>query len=163
MTDRELALYLREAKLLESGTYEITPLTGGVSSDIVVVKQGGRAFVVKQALAKLKVADDWFADVSRNRVECQALEYCAGVMPTAVPRLLHADPDVPLFVMEYLGQECVAWKTPLVEGDIQPAMASRSACAGSRARGLQSQEHPGLFQEDGRHRLGGRVVRRSGL
>ena len=101
--------------------------------------------MVKQALAKLKVADDWFADVSRNRVECQALEYCAGVMPTAVPRLLHADPDVPLFVMEYLGQECVAWKTPLVEGDIQPAMASRSACAGSRARGLQSQEHPGLL------------------
>ena len=127
MTDRELALYLREAKLLESGTYEITPLTGGVSSDIVVVEQGGRAFVVKQALAKLKVADDWFADVGRNRVEYQALQYCAGVMPTVVPRLLHVDPDVPLFVMEYLGQECVAWKTPLVEGDIQPAIASSSA------------------------------------
>ena len=126
MTDRELALYLQEVKLLESGPVSITPLTGGVSSDIVLVEQGDRAFVVKQTLAKLKVADDWFADVGRNRVECQALEYCAGLMPTAVPRLLHADPDVPLFVMEYLGQECVAWKTPLVEGDIQPAIASSS-------------------------------------
>lgn len=127
MIDRELAAYLQEVKLLDPGPVSIRPLTGGVSSDIVVVEQGDRAFVVKQALAKLNVADDWFADVGRNRVECQALEYCAGVMPTAVPRLLHADPDVPLFVMEYLGQECVAWKTPLVEGDIQPAIASSSA------------------------------------
>ena len=95
MIDRELAAYLQEVKLLDPGPVSIRPLTGGVFSDIVVVEQGDRAFVVKQALAKLNVADDWFADVGRNRVECQALEYCAGVMPTAVPRLLHADPDVP--------------------------------------------------------------------
>ncbi len=127
MTETELERYLRDAGLLRAGPTQITPLTGGVSSDIVVVSQGQRSFVVKQALAKLKVADEWFSNVDRNRVECQALEYCGRVMPAAVPKLLHADPEVPLFVMEHLGPDWVNWKTPLVRGDIQLSIAERAA------------------------------------
>jgi enolase len=37
MTNRELALYLQEAELIDPGPPSITPLTGGVSSDIVVL------------------------------------------------------------------------------------------------------------------------------
>ena len=112
MTEKELEHYLRDAGLLGPGSALITPLTGGVSSDIVIVSQDQRSFVVKQALAKLKVADEWFGDVGRNRVECRALEYCGRAIPAAVPKLLHADPKVPLFVMEYLGADFVDWKPP---------------------------------------------------
>ena len=44
----------------------LSPLSGGVSSDIVKVEAGDRIFVVKRALAKLRVADDWQAPTSRN-------------------------------------------------------------------------------------------------
>jgi hypothetical protein len=37
VTDRELAAYLQEVKFLDPGPVSIRPLTGGVSSDIVVV------------------------------------------------------------------------------------------------------------------------------
>ena len=42
------------------------PLTGGVSSDIWLVALPGGPVCVKRALAKLKVAADWRAPVSRN-------------------------------------------------------------------------------------------------
>ena len=41
----------------------LTPLSGGVSSDIYRVDDGDDTFVVKRALPKLRVQDDWFVDL----------------------------------------------------------------------------------------------------
>ena len=47
----------------------MTPLTGGVSSDIWRVDLQPEPVCVKRALAKLKVAADWRAPVERNAYE----------------------------------------------------------------------------------------------
>ena len=51
------------------------PARGGVSSEIWLVTDGSERFVVKRALPKLKVQDDWFADPARNGVEHDCLAY----------------------------------------------------------------------------------------
>lgn len=109
-----------------TGAARVTPLTGGVSSDIVLVETAHRRLVVKSALAKLKVRDDWFADVSRNRVEQDYFQYAARIVPDSVPRILDGDPAEGWFAMEYLGDDLENWKTALLAGRIDPAVARRA-------------------------------------
>lgn len=97
----------------------LTPLNGGVSSEIFLVEDGAQKFVVKRALPKLKVKDDWFADVSRNASERDYLEYVRRIMPSAVPELRFASPSGNYFGMEFLGEGFTPWKQLLLAGDIQ--------------------------------------------
>jgi aminoglycoside phosphotransferase (APT) family kinase protein len=115
---------LREAGLLgRSEVAELIPLRGGVSSDIVLVRRSeGEAFVVKRALAKLKVKDDWFANPERNRTEQAWFEYVARFAPGAVPRILHRGSD--WFAMEFLGSELALWKDELLAGRARPEQAA---------------------------------------
>lgn len=90
MTTEYLLPRLQSAGLIDGTDFRVTPLTGGVSSDIVLVESSMQRLVVKEALDKLRVKDDWFVDVSRNRVEQSFFEYAAPLMPAAVPRILGA-------------------------------------------------------------------------
>ena len=63
-------------------------LTGGVSSDIWRVDLARGPVCVKRALAKLRVAQDWFAPVERNVYEAAWMRRAAAVAPEAVPALL---------------------------------------------------------------------------
>jgi aminoglycoside phosphotransferase (APT) family kinase protein len=108
--------------VVSGGAVDCTPLTGGVSSDIILVRPAGsNAFVVKRALAKLKVKDDWFADPGRNRAEQDWFAYVARLVPAAVPRLQHRGGD--WFAMEYLGEDFATWKTGLLAGEADSAVA----------------------------------------
>ena len=95
----------------------LMPLTGGVSSEIYLVEDGSNKFVVKRALAKLKVKDDWFADVSRNASERNYLEVVGRLLPENVPQILFADSDAGYFGMEFLGDGFANWKQLLLAGD----------------------------------------------
>ena len=58
---------LRRLGLIAPGVEpEFSALTGGVASDIWLARAGVSAFVVKRALAKLRVAADWRVPVGRN-------------------------------------------------------------------------------------------------
>ncbi len=57
----DLRQWLAEDGLINAATAELISLTGGVSCDVVLVRDGERSFVAKRALAKLRVKDDWFA------------------------------------------------------------------------------------------------------
>ena len=108
-------------QLLADGVIEcpdtrLTPLTGGVSSDIYRVDDGARAFVVKRALPQLRVAATWRADVGRNRFEVEYLKHVRRIAPENVPRVIHHNPDHGYFTMELLGPEFRNWKTALLEG-----------------------------------------------
>jgi len=110
---------LRTLGLIE-GEACVVPLTGGVSSDIVRVDSTKGSVVVKAALEKLKVRDDWFADVSRNGVELRFFEHMAPVIPKHVPRVLAAGEG--WFAMEYLG-DMPNWKTRLMDGEVDATTA----------------------------------------
>ena len=95
---------------------KVTSLAGGVSCDIFLIEEGDTKFVLKRALAKLRVKDDWFADVNRNQHEQDYLDYAYRVLPANFPKILHRDPEHGFFTMEYLGPEYHNWKTQLLAG-----------------------------------------------
>jgi tRNA A-37 threonylcarbamoyl transferase component Bud32 len=118
------AFLCRQGLLRDGETAELTPLTGGVSSDLWRVDLPGRTVCVKSALAQLKVAQEWLAPVSRNRVEYDWLQFAAGVCPRQVPRVLAYDAG--LFAMEFLPPEHYpVWKAQLLAGhvDVEAARA----------------------------------------
>lgn len=119
MTTADILPHLQAAGLI-AGETRVTPLTGGVSSDIVLVESDIAPIVVKTALEKLRVKDDWFADVSRNRVEQAFFEYAAPIIPEAVPRILGGGDG--WFAMEYLG-DMPNWKTSLLAGEADDSTA----------------------------------------
>lgn len=103
-----------------------SPLTGGVSSDIWRVDLGdGRTLCVKRALAKLKVAADWQAPVSRNAHEWAWIRFAAGVLPDAVPQPLAQDEAAGLFAMSFLDPaDHPVWKQQLLDGQVSVATAA---------------------------------------
>ena len=103
----------------------VTPLAGGVSSDIARVDVDGRSFCVKQALPKLKVAADWRAPVARNHSEAEWIRVAGEIAPDAVPRLIGEDRAAGLFAMSWLAPEShPVWKTELRDGRIDLAVAA---------------------------------------
>lgn len=102
----------------------ITPLTGGVSSDIFRVDLPRGPVCIKRALPKLKVQADWRAPVERNRYESAWMRTAGSIVPDAVPRILAEDPQAQMFAMEYLAPERYpVWKSQLRDGVIEPEAA----------------------------------------
>jgi len=106
----EIEILLREDAQLAPGPVVLTPLGGGVSCEIFKVGQGAKTFVVKRALAKLRVAAEWRADVGRNAVEYAFYETMAGPLSGSVPRVFFHNSTRGYFTMECLescrGHEC---------------------------------------------------------
>jgi aminoglycoside phosphotransferase (APT) family kinase protein len=106
---------------------EVVRLAGGVSSDIFRIDAGGRTVVIKRALAKLRVADEWLAPTSRNRHEADWFETVAGILPGAVPKVIARDDRAGLFAMEFFPPDQYAvWKGRLRDGDVDPAFAAET-------------------------------------
>lgn len=96
---------------------EMRPLTGGVASDIGAIRFGDRQICVKFALAKLKVAQDWFAPVHRGKAEYAWLEAVSEIVPEAVPHLYGWSDSANGFAMEYIaGNGVYLWKAALLQG-----------------------------------------------
>jgi aminoglycoside phosphotransferase (APT) family kinase protein len=93
----------------------VTPLTGGVASDIARVEVGETTYVAKFALPKLKVAADWRAPVHRNAAEYSWLQVAAEVSPEAAVQLFGRSASAHGFAMEYLaGDGVYLWKSALL-------------------------------------------------
>src|SRR5205807_2342042 len=93
--------------------------------DIFKVEAGSRIFVVKRALPKLRVADEWRAPTSRNRHEADWLEIVARIVPGAAPIVLARDDQAGLFAMEYFDPKLFpVWKERLRDGDVDLLLAA---------------------------------------
>lgn len=93
----------------------IEPLTGGVASDIARVDLGTQQLCMKFALAKLKVAEDWRAPVTRNAAEYAWLQAAAEILPESAVRLYGHSARLQGFAMEFLaGDEVYLWKRALL-------------------------------------------------
>jgi aminoglycoside phosphotransferase (APT) family kinase protein len=125
--DPALGRWLVDAGLASDiASIRAEPLTGGVASDIWRVEAGGRRFAVKRALAKLKVARDWRAPVSRNANEVEWLQTAGAIVPEAVPKILAHDAGIGAFAMEYLDPaDHPVWKAELRAGRADPAFAAK--------------------------------------
>ncbi len=98
-----------------SDVSEVTPLTGGVASDIARVVINGKPFCVKFALEKLRVAADWHAPVHRSRAEYAWLSFVGKVAPDTVPELYGYSEAYGGFAMSFVtGPNVRLWKTSLL-------------------------------------------------
>ena len=109
------------------------PLTGGVSSDIWLVALPSGPVAVKRALAKLKVAAEWHAPVSRNLYEARWMRCANAAAPGCAPALLGQDDASGALAMAYLPPETYPlWKAELRAGRADPAFAGAVGCTLAR-------------------------------
>ena len=95
----------------------VTPLTGGVASDIAKVDLTNGSICVKFALPKLKVSENWEAPVHRNAAEYAWLELAAHVHPQSAVQLYGRSATQHGFAMEFIsGDDVYLWKTAMLEG-----------------------------------------------
>ncbi len=123
----DLVAWLAASGLLRDPTRAVAnPIVGGVSSDVWRIDGGGRSFVVKRSVSKLRVRADWFSNPARLRYEFLYLQTVAEIFPGAVPQLLSTQPDAPFIAMEFLGPEYKNWKVLLLDGIIRADDARRA-------------------------------------
>lgn len=104
----------------------LTPLTGGVSSDIHLVETLDRRLCVKRALARLKVAAVWEVPTGRNAAEVAWMREVAHWLPDGVPAILGEDEERGLFAMSFLPPERnPVWKALLLDQIVDVAFAVR--------------------------------------
>lgn len=117
-----LEAYLRDRGHVGSDeSLNVRRLSGGVSNRVVhIVRGNGQEWVVKQALAKLRVQVDWFSDPSRNEREATGLRWLSRLAPSgSIPRLVFEDRQQHLLAMTAVPQPHENWKTRLLSGQLE--------------------------------------------
>src|SRR5688572_17769155 len=129
--DALLPRLFNEAGIDAGSGFEVVPLTGGVSSDIVRIRlSDGRDFAAKRALPQLKVAAEWKAPLERNHYEVAWLRRAGAIVPGIAPRVLAEDPQHGIALMQYLPAEDFAlWKAELLAGRADPKVPGAVANA----------------------------------
>ncbi|MBN8891968.1 MAG: aminoglycoside phosphotransferase [Rhodospirillales bacterium 70-18] len=121
----EILAGLRHMRLWHGEPVLGEPLTGGVSSDIWRIDLPGGPVCVKRALAKLRVAADWRAPVSRNLYEARWMRRANAAVPGSAPALLGQDEATGALAMEFLpAADHPLWKALLRDGHADPAFAA---------------------------------------
>jgi len=118
----ELILYLRDAgHIAADEAPAIHILAGGVSNRTVLVeRENGEAWVLKQALAKLRVKVDWFSPPERVHREAAGLRWLEQLAPAeTITPLVFEDFEHHLIAMQAVPQPHQNWKSMLLAGDLQ--------------------------------------------
>jgi aminoglycoside phosphotransferase (APT) family kinase protein len=124
----QLDAYLRtNGHATANMSLSIERLAGGVSNRTMLVKFGdGRAWVVKQALAKLRVEVDWFSDPARIEREAQGLRRLVALAPSGtITPLVFEDRAHNLIAMQAVKEPHENWKTLLLAGSIDKQLVEQ--------------------------------------
>jgi aminoglycoside phosphotransferase (APT) family kinase protein len=116
-----LTAYLRRAgRIAPDEEPALRALSGGVSNRTVLVERStGQAWVLKQALAKLRVPVDWFSSPERIHREALGLRWLVQLAPPgAIPGFVFEDQEQHLLAMEAVPQPHDNWKTLLLAGQV---------------------------------------------
>lgn len=116
-----LVAYLRDTGRIAADA-RVTQLSGGVSNRALLVElDDGRAWVVKQALDKLRVAADWRADPDRIHREALALQWIADLCGSdTVPAYIFEDRERHILAMSAVPTPHRNWKEMLLAGEVGP-------------------------------------------
>jgi 5-methylthioribose kinase len=117
----DLTTFLRR-RGLDADHARFERLDGGVSNRTVLVSWAdGHAWVIKQALARLRVAADWRCSPERVHREALGGRWLSAHCPGAVPRIVLEDEDEHLLAMDAVPQPHENWKAMLLAGRVEPA------------------------------------------
>lgn len=125
LDENNVAAYLTSRAMPPARGAIARHLGGGVSNVVLAVGEGPGSVVVKQALARLRVADAWWAPRERALVEADALDLVHRLTPHAVPAVLDRDLGRLALVVERAPADWQDWKTLLLSGQADEEVASR--------------------------------------
>jgi len=123
-------------------------LGGGVSNNVVRVETADGPLVLKQALGRLRVADEWLSQRERVFGEAEAMRALAPLLPAgAVPEVLFEDRAAYLFAMRAAPKTALTWKQMLMDGAADESDAIRAAdiLGALISRTWSSPEHAARF------------------
>lgn len=126
----ELLDYLRRTGRIDGGkSPACRTLAGGVSNKTVLVERpDGQAWVIKQALPKLRTAADWFADPARVHREALGLRWLGQILPPgSVPTLVFEDERQHLLAMSAVETPHENFKSLLLAGEVMPDLVIEEA------------------------------------
>jgi len=140
----DLLRYLRErGHLRREEVPAFTNLRGGISNRTVAVERpDGRAYVLKQALEKLRVQADWRSEPRRSHQEALGLVWLERLTPPGtITPLLFEDATQHLLAMQAVSRPHENWKTRLLSGGLETRHVQQFAqCLGDIHR--RSHEQP---------------------
>src|SRR6478609_988735 len=116
-----LVSYLRTKQLIDASEEpHVSVLAGGVSNRTVLVERSsGEGWVVKQALAKLRVQVDWFSSPERIHREADGLRWLTEFAPMgSITPLIFEDHQHHLLGMAAVQQPHENWKAMLLRGEL---------------------------------------------
>jgi 5-methylthioribose kinase len=142
-----VAQYLCHAGILPRGVpTRVERLSGGVSSAVFRVECGDTAVVVKQALPKLRVNDEWISRVERSATEARAARVLHRLLPDgSVLPTLHVDEVHSLFVMSSAPRDAETWKALLMRGQLSTETADTVGALLGHLH-ARSRREPGLAE-----------------
>lgn len=119
---------LAQGYLAPDETAVITQLGGGVSNDVFKVESSKGAVVFKQALAKLRVKDDWFVSPERANAEKDCLKLMRRILGSKyAPEVVFEDEANFIFAIEFAPQGAEMWKQKLLRGEVDLNIAREVA------------------------------------
>jgi aminoglycoside phosphotransferase (APT) family kinase protein len=124
-TARALASLRRLGLLRGDAPVEALELEGGVSADVVAVAAPGLRVIVKRALPRLRVEQEWLATEERVATEAAALRLADELTPGAVPRVLAFDEADGQLVLEHAPPGWRDWRSQLLGGSVETGTARR--------------------------------------
>jgi len=118
--------YLQARKVLPDGdSIRVEELGGGVSNVVLAVFWGDNRVVVKQALPRLRVEDEWLAKRERALNEARALQLADTITPGCVPALLDVDGRLCTLTMTAAPSGWSTWKERLLTAVADATVARR--------------------------------------
>ncbi|HET7568756.1 MAG TPA: aminoglycoside phosphotransferase family protein [Gaiellaceae bacterium] len=124
----ELVRYLRESgRIAPDERPAVRTLGGGVSNRTVLLeRESGEQWVLKQALEKLRVQADWFCPPERIHREALGLHWLARLAPAGtITPFVFEDRARHVLAMAAVPQPHENWKTMLLAGDLRAGHVER--------------------------------------
>ena len=95
---------------------------------VLLAETAGRRWVFKQALGRLRVAEEWLADPARAHREAASIRALTPFLPAgAAPRVMFEDRENFIYAMEAAPVDAEDWKTRLMRGERDENVARRAA------------------------------------
>lgn len=118
---KALIAYLRETgRIRPDEAPFVRNLSGGVSNRTVLLRrESGEAWVLKQALGKLRVRVEWLSDPRRIEREALGIERLSEIAPTgAITPLIFLDAPNHVLAMRAVPEPHANWKSLLLAGQL---------------------------------------------
>ena len=116
------AAYLAGRGVVPAGAeLTIEELPGGVSGIVLAVRGPGVSLVVKQALPRLRVAEEWNAPARRTDTEAAALRLGARLVPGRFPPVVDSDAGEHVVVLQHAPPGWRNWQAEMLAGRVHAA------------------------------------------